>query len=794
MSPISGSEPIWNQRCWAVLVGVNRYKDDRIPDLRYCVNDAVELHDLLLSHANSGYETGRMRLLLQDETHDHCRRESILEALDNLSNQTKSEDLLLFYFSGHGDLIKGEPYLIPTNATRDRLLVDYAISLHRIKEIVQQAPANRKVVILDACHQGVILSKDLGQDDLGVHEFGARVKGEFMDARGIAVLAASTHDQKGRDVDRLRHGLFTYFLLEALKGKADANADAWITVKEVVDYASPKVALWAAEHSFELTPTWLYEGTAGDIKFYRRGKAQLELITEPTQVLRKGPNPISAVFPRPISKAQQFHDRSEELDRIQRVLSDTLDKPMPIIVQGERCIGKTSLLNRVKQMLDITTWPDRKLLHFAIDSGNICACADLAREIRDGVQAGLRKVGIGPNVEATGIFTFDTYARFAAEIESLLARSPQVTFVVFMDEYDRIIHQCDDLEQQRIMGLLRYLVEASDLPITFVLSRLEDWPPSYGSPLDSSADLIILRPLKRTDCDAMVRDLIKGCATINQDGLDWLYAYTGGHPHVTKLLLWKLFDHYSLDGDMKSVSVEMLQTAGQQARTSARADSVLDDIYATYMDDDERYVLLWMAVSEKLSAAKVAEAGGEIRSAIKKLERRDYLTKEPDGGYRFRIGFLGDWLHSWPKFEAELERLQVPNESANATGGMSQTGSSELPDRVIHAGVCIDLTTQRVYVEGQRVQSDPADSVYRLLVFLAERCDQIVDKEEVAQYLWPEEENVATDQSISALMHRLRNTLSDKQRPYKYLDTLRKRGFRLRNATLVRTKPMAVKS
>jgi uncharacterized caspase-like protein len=41
--------------------------------------------------------------------------------------------------------------------------------------------------------------------------------------------------------DELKHGVFTYYLVEGLKGMADADEDGLITVEEVYRYVSDKV-------------------------------------------------------------------------------------------------------------------------------------------------------------------------------------------------------------------------------------------------------------------------------------------------------------------------------------------------------------------------------------------------------------------------------------------------------------------------------------------------------------------------------------------------------------------------
>ena len=57
----------------------------------------------------------------------------------------------------------------------------------------------------------------------------------------------------------------------------------------------------------------------------------------------------------------------------------------------------------------------------------------------------------------------------------------------------------------------------------------------------------------------------------------------------------------------------------------------------------------------------------------------------------------------------------------------------------------------------------------------------------LANELWPDDADAADDQRIATVISRLRQALGD--RDEKYLQTLHKQGYRLRNATFVRTAP-----
>ena len=99
-----------------------------------------------------GFEPARTRLLT-DDTSEPPTRDDILVALKAVADATEPDDLLLFYYSGHGDEDGGESYLVARNGRR-LVLSDTAVRVSRVKEIMEEAPVHAKVIVLDACHSG----------------------------------------------------------------------------------------------------------------------------------------------------------------------------------------------------------------------------------------------------------------------------------------------------------------------------------------------------------------------------------------------------------------------------------------------------------------------------------------------------------------------------------------------------------------------------------------------------------------------------------------------------------------
>jgi DNA-binding response OmpR family regulator len=233
------------------------------------------------------------------------------------------------------------------------------------------------------------------------------------------------------------------------------------------------------------------------------------------------------------------------------------------------------------------------------------------------------------------------------------------------------------------------------------------------------------------------------------------------------------------------MSLELVQSAAQAARLRARVDDIFDDIYSKHLSEDERYMLLWLAAAGRpLTAEAVAQAGARRSGAAKQLRKRHYVAQREDGTYTMRIGIMSDWmLYGWAMYEQEIERLRVPGALAASTAGAAQ--SQHRPAVIPSQGLCIDMATQRIYIDGRELTDNVSNLEYRALIYLAARAGQVVSKEELAEHVWQTTYYEEDDQRISALIYRLRDALHDKQTPYAHLETLRKRGFRLKRAMLL---------
>lgn len=752
-------------RHWAQLVGINHYHDSQIPDLRYCVADASSLADLFLSHPGYGYSPDRLRLLTSPEgKNDQATRIQIIENLIELTSSTKDGDLLLFYFSGHGEVIEGQPYLIPSDAKVGHMLADTAIPLERIKEIMNSVGnASAKVIILDACYTGVVLkTKTLEQ---GEELFLKSVRDMLKDVQGIAVFTSSSRDEPSVEDSNKEHGAFTYYLLEAFRNNlANENKDAYLTLNEVFRYVGTKIARY-----YRQRPTLDFQGT---------GEIVLSLSNE---ILPASANPIQQVFPMAINQSHNFFGRDEELKKIKDILYSTAD--ILIVVQGERCTGKTSLMNRTKIILEEELDVDRKFLYFSIDPSSLQTVGDFAREIWEGVRKLLVKTEIAVPNELSQAISFDIPRDVLDRLERLGSLLIDVTFVVFVDEFDKLVHEVEENELKKIISFLHYIIEKTKFPMLFFVSVLKDLPYPYGSRPPTRK--VILHPFNQQDANFIVIKLLQNYVFPDEEILNTIFRYSGGNPFLIKLILYELFEISNFRTPEGEVVKDSLDQAIANALYNPDLYDLFIDIYYKHLDDSEKRLILYLASKDGFSVneSEIPKDDVGLRSALKKLISRDHILDLKHKNYQIRSALFGKWIGSWDQLDLEGERLKVP--------GLLEHHSpldDKIQSQIGPKGVFIDLTSQKVYVDGAIITEELSELQNRALIFFAANKERIISKEELFNELYDNETYIGTDQSLDALIYRLRSALGDREKPSKYIETLRKRGFRVKNISLVRTK------
>jgi uncharacterized caspase-like protein len=212
------------------------------------VADAEAVYQTLIRSA--GFKKDNV-MLLTDRTERKPTLRNIKWALGTfLSRAAKKEDTVLIFFAGHGapdidsrgverdGLAK---YLIPKDADPDDLF-STALPMDDLQTIFGRIESERVIAFLDACYSGAAGGRTFMSKSVRA----ASVDDQFLErltrSKGRAIVTASRPNEVSVELADLGHGIFSYYLVEGLKGAADLNRDGIVSLQELYEYLEQQVS------------------------------------------------------------------------------------------------------------------------------------------------------------------------------------------------------------------------------------------------------------------------------------------------------------------------------------------------------------------------------------------------------------------------------------------------------------------------------------------------------------------------------------------------------------------------
>lgn len=220
--------------CYLLSIGINKYENESL-DLTYARSDAEDFASFMSSKAEKLFTRVHSFTLFDKD----ATKAKIFSAIDKINESMKKEDVFIFFYAGHGSTENNAFYFITSEITGlyQQEKLKNALSVNELQEKFRMLPALKQVVFVDACHSGSSVGTLAMR---GATE--EKALAQLSRSSGIHVMASSETDQQAAEIKSLGHGVFTYVLLEALKGKADgAPADSKVTVYEIKSYIDDQV-------------------------------------------------------------------------------------------------------------------------------------------------------------------------------------------------------------------------------------------------------------------------------------------------------------------------------------------------------------------------------------------------------------------------------------------------------------------------------------------------------------------------------------------------------------------------
>jgi len=260
----------------AIVVGINNYQDTGISDLSKARNDAKLVGKILR-------EQGEFEqvFVMTDDVDPRNDKENLYptklnieEKLDSLLRFSEPEDLVVFFFSGHGISDPDENgYLVTVDTVTDK---QFNTSL-RVNDIVQRLKnkgIKKSLLVLDACRDVLYSSKSSSRNSL--------LEKEYTEAEVAATFYSTKAGYYSYEDDETDYGVFTKYLVMGMEGSADSNGDGVVAFSELEQYVQKGVKDWSTKKNKQQKPfTRLNGEKTGDLAISFSKSDTVSLVGKP---------------------------------------------------------------------------------------------------------------------------------------------------------------------------------------------------------------------------------------------------------------------------------------------------------------------------------------------------------------------------------------------------------------------------------------------------------------------------------------------------------------------------------
>ncbi len=223
-------------KTYALVIGITTYADSIYNNLSYPASDALRFAKYLQDADGRKVPQQNIRLLVNEE----ATLAAIIRGMRWLQTVCSARDTAFLFFAGHGALetlaFNNEGYLLAHNTPRYHYK-GLAVPVRDINTLANTlSTKNRAQVILvtDACHSGKMAGNFLQYKPLVAEALNKVLNNEVR-------LTACQADELAKEGANWGGGVFTYYLLNGLYGRADANKDGIVRYNELAGYLNTAV-------------------------------------------------------------------------------------------------------------------------------------------------------------------------------------------------------------------------------------------------------------------------------------------------------------------------------------------------------------------------------------------------------------------------------------------------------------------------------------------------------------------------------------------------------------------------
>jgi hypothetical protein len=220
-------------KIWLFAIGISKFRDLTL-NLNYAASDASSFYEFFRSDKGARLPKTQTTLLVNSA----ATRAEVIQSLTQTVKIASEKDLVVIFLATHGlpDTDTGEINFL-MHDTDVNNLVATGLSHSDLSRIIERSRAKKILFIVDACHSGELGAGNLlAKRGITFSEVNRLLTMLAKASDGVAMLTASSSNEASFEGDQWNGGVFTYYLLAGLSGRADFNKDQIVTLREAFDY------------------------------------------------------------------------------------------------------------------------------------------------------------------------------------------------------------------------------------------------------------------------------------------------------------------------------------------------------------------------------------------------------------------------------------------------------------------------------------------------------------------------------------------------------------------------------
>ena len=282
---------------WALIVGVSQYPG-QIQSLAFPSDDARAIKDLLVSAA--GFPEDHIRLLTDNGAGDaKATKQNILAAVDYFAPRVQPGHEVIVFLAGHGIArglgLQAKSFFLPVDVDASKESLERtAVDLEELARKLSALKASQFSIFIDACREDPFPGRGIkGNTMTDVMSRGLRITpsatrpADTPPPTAIVFYACQVGERAWED-PQLKHGVFTYYILEGIREVAN-RPDGRVEAGYLANFLKESVSKWSvgfqsrAKFAVEQTPMMVATEVHGPMVIVRMSQAASKPPSAPTK-------------------------------------------------------------------------------------------------------------------------------------------------------------------------------------------------------------------------------------------------------------------------------------------------------------------------------------------------------------------------------------------------------------------------------------------------------------------------------------------------------------------------------